>query len=259
MNAPASMEGIAAEAVAEIVREAGRAIRAIAQRGARVRRKADSTPVTDADEAADRLIVERLSTLAPDIPVIAEESHETRAGQGFEAPRFWLVDPLDGTREFIAGRDEYTVNVALIAAGRPVLGVVGAPARGVCFGGVEGVGAWREDAAGARRAIAARAAPDEGPVALASRSHRDRETDAWLAGAGVARTTRIGSSLKFCLVAEGAADVYPRFGRTMEWDTAAGHAVLAAAGGRVLTAGGAALSYGKPGFENPHFIARGRP
>ena len=259
MNAPVPAEGIAAETVMEIVREAGTLIRAIARRGARVRRKADSTPVTDADEAANRMIVERLSTLAPDIPVVAEESPETCAGPDFAWPRFWLVDPLDGTREFIAGRDEYTVNVALVASGRPVLGVVGAPARGVCFGGVEGVGAWREDAAGARRAIAARTAPDEGSIALASRSHRDLATDAWLAGAGVARTTRIGSSLKFCLVAEGAADVYPRFGRTMEWDTAAGHAVLAAAGGRVLTGDGAALAYGKPGFENPHFIARGRP
>ena len=255
MNAPVLAEGVATLAVMEIVRQAGEAIRAVARRGARMRRKADSTPVTDADEAANRLIVERLAALTPDIPIVAEESvRPERPG-----PRFWLVDPLDGTREFIAGRDEYTVNIALVVSGRPVLGVVGAPATGLCFSGVEGRGAWREDATGARRAVAARAAPHDGAAALASRSHRDSETDAWLATAGVARTMRIGSSLKFCLIAEGAADVYPRFGRTMEWDTAAGHAILAAAGGSVRTVGGGSLTYGKPGFENPHFIARGRP
>ena len=254
MNAPVVAEGVAAVAVMEIVRQAGEAIRAVARRGARMRRKADSTPVTDADEAANRLIVERLAALTPDIPVVAEESaRPERPG-----PRFWLVDPLDGTREFIAGRGEYTVNIALVVSGRPVLGVVGAPATGLCFSGVEGRGAWREDAAGARRAVAARAVPHDAAAALASRSHRDSETDAWLAAAGVARTMRIGSSLKFCLIAEGVADVYPRFGRTMEWDTAAGHAVLAAAGGSVRTVGGGSLIYGKPGFENPHFIARGR-
>ena len=241
------------ERVADIAREAGAVIRAVAKRGTRARAKPDGSPVTEADEAANALIVERLRALAPRAPIVAEESvgPESRP-----APRFWLVDPLDGTREFIAGRDEYTVNIALIEHGRPVLGVVLAPARGVCFAGAEGDGAWRGDAAG-RRAIAARPPPAGGPVAVASRSHRDARTDAWLAEAGAARVVRAGSSLKFCLLAEGAADLYPRFGRTMEWDTAAGHAVLAAAGGEMRRVDGAPLAYGKPGFENPPFVARG--
>ena len=243
------------EAVAAIAREAGDAILAIARRGPRVRRKADLSPVTDADEAANRLIVARLAALSPRIPVVAEESAGPAARP---ARRFWLVDPLDGTREFVAGRDEYTVNIALIVSGRPMLGVVVAPARDLCFGGTADGGAWRQDAGGPRRPVAARAAPESGAVAAASRSHSTPETDAWLATAGVASTIRVGSSMKFCLLAEGAADLYPRFGRTMEWDTAAGHAVLAAAGGAVCTLDGAPLSYGKPGFENPDFIARGR-
>ena len=243
-----------AEAAAAAVREAGARIVEIARRGARVREKADSSPVTDADEAANRLLVARLSALAPGIPVVAEES---AAPDVTAAARFWLVDPLDGTREFIAGRDEYTVNVALVVHGAPVLGVVGVPARGLCFAGVAGAGAWRSADGGAPCAIAARVPPADGETALASRSHLDPETEAWLAGAGAARVVRAGSALKFCLLAEGAADVYPRFGRTMEWDTAAGHAILAAAGGSVRGLDGAPLAYGKPGFENPPFIARG--
>lgn len=243
-----------AEAAAAAVREAGARIVEIARRGARVREKADSSPITDADEAANRLLVARLSALAPEIPVVAEES---AAPDVASAARFWLVDPLDGTREFVAGRDEYTVNIALVHRGAPVLGVVGVPARGLCFGGIAGAGAWRSADGGARRAIAARIPPADGGTAVASRSHLDPKTEAWLAGAGAARVVHAGSSLKFCLLAEGAADVYPRFGRTMEWDTAAGHAVLAAAGGSVRTLDGAPLAYGKPGFENPPFIARG--
>lgn len=243
-----------AAAAAAAVREAGARIVEIGRRGARVRAKADSSPVTDADEAANRLIVARLSALAPEIPAVAEES---AAPDITSAARFWLVDPLDGTREFVAGRDEYTVNVALVVGGAPALGVVGVPARGLCFGGVVGAGAWRSEDGGAPRAIAARIPPAGGGTAVASRSHPDPETEAWLAGAGAARVVRAGSSLKFCLIAEGQADVYPRFGRTMEWDTAAGHAVLAAAGGSVRALDGAPIAYGKPGFENPPFIARG--
>jgi len=238
-----------------IARAAAAAILAARGRGG-VRTKADATPVTDADEAANALIVERLTDLAPEIPIIAEESvaagHVPAIGT-----RFWLVDPLDGTREFVAGRDEYTVNIALIVDTAPVLGVVGAPATGTVHAGLRGRGAFAEDAAGARRAIAARTPPRAGPVALASRSHMERRTEDWLATAGAAEVRHFGSSLKFCVIAEGAADVYPRFGRTMEWDTAAGHAVLAAAGGSVRTVDGRDLAYGKPGFENPPFIARG--
>ncbi len=239
--------------IADIAAEAGAAILAAAQVGARARVKADRSPVTDADEAANTLIVSRLAALTPDIPVIAEESISADARP---ASRFWLVDPLDGTREFIAGRDEYTVNIALIICGRPVLGVVAAPARGVCFAGLAGGGAWREDAQG-RRPVAARPAPANGTAVLASRSHRDERTESWLSTSGNTHVTRMGSSLKFCVIAEGGADLYPRFGRTMEWDTAAGHAVLAAAGGGVLCVNGAPFTYGKPGFENPPFIARG--
>ncbi len=254
MTAPAPLDPVVIDGVAAIVREAADLILAAARRGPQTRVKADASPVTDADEAANRLIVTRLSALSPGVPIVAEESIDDRTRP---TPRFWLVDPLDGTREFIDGRDEYTVNIALIASGRPVLGVVGAPARGVCFGGIAGRGAWREDDTGGRRPIAVRASPAAGPTAVASRSHRDRRTDAWLARAGVVDIVRAGSSLKFCAIAGGGADLYPRFGRTMEWDTAAGHAVLVAAGGQVHTVDGEPLAYGKPGFENPPFIARG--
>lgn len=243
------------ERVAAIARAAGEKILEVAARGAAVREKRDRSPVTDADLAASRAIVGELRSLTPGVPVVSEEASEPDIGG---APRFWLVDPLDGTREFIAGRDEYTVNIALVASGIPVLGVVLAPARRVLYGGAEGKGAWRETGEGPRTPIAARSAPRTGLVAAASRSHSNPDTDAWLAGAGVTELVRAGSSLKFCLIAEGAADVYPRLGRTMEWDTAAAHAVLAAAGGSVSTLAGAPLTYGKPGLENPHFVARGR-
>ena len=171
---------------------------------------------------------------------------------------FWLVDPVDGTKEFVQGSGEFTVNVALVECGRPVLGLVLAPALGRLFTGVAGQGAWVEDAAG-RRAITTRAVPDAGLTVVGSRWHGDATAvDAFLAGRRVAERTTVGSSLKLCLLAEGAADVYPRFGRTMEWDIAAGDAVLRAAGGLVATLDGAPLRYGKPGFENPDFVAWGR-
>ena len=242
--------------VAAIAREAGERILEVARRGATAREKEDRSPVTDADEAAHRVIVERLGALAPGIKVVSEESAEPAGAGG--APRFWLVDPLDGTREFIDGSDEYTVNIALVEAGAPVLGVVLAPARGVLYGGAAGEGAWCQCRDAPPAPIAARSIPEAGPVAAISRSHSNAETDAWLAGAGVTGTVRAGSSLKFCLIAEGTVDVYPRLGRTMEWDTAAAHAVLSAAGGSVSTLAGTTLTYGKPGLENPHFVARGR-
>ena len=240
-----------AEAITEIARAAGVEILAVRKRGAAVREKADRSPVTDADEAANALIVARLRALTPDIPIIAEES--VAAGDiPAIGPRFWLVDPLDGTREFIADRDEFTVNIALIEEGRPTLGVVGVPARNELYGGAADLGAWSENGP-----IAARPVPDTDPLAVASRSHGSIETEAWLDNHGITHTIRAGSSVKFCRLAEGAADLYPRFGRTMEWDTAAGHAVLVAAGGSVRILDGTDLLYGKPGFENPHFIARG--
>lgn len=222
-----------------------------------VRAKADASPVTAADEAAEAVILARLAELTPEIPVVAEETvaagHVPEIGDG----PFWLVDPLDGTKEFLSRNGEFTVNIALIEGREPILGVVLAPARDQAWWGARGRGATARDADVGTHAIAVRKAPAGGLVAIASRSHRDAETQAFLDQAGVGKCISAGSSLKFCLVAEGKADLYPRFGRTMEWDVAAGHAVLAAAGGRVTTRDGAPLLYRKPGFENPPFIARG--
>ena len=217
-----------------------------------------------ADEAAEKIILADLAAIAPEIPVVAEES--VAAGRvPVIAERFFLVDPLDGTKEFVSHRDEFTVNVALIEAGEPVLGVVFAPARRELFwGDVRAGKAGRIDAdpdgtmPSMGTAISARALPAGGLTAVASRSHRTPETDTFLANYPVTEFRSIGSSLKFCLVAAGEADIYPRLGTTMEWDTAAGHAVLLAAGGTRHRSRRRAVPYGKPGFRNGHFVARGR-
>jgi len=222
-----------------------------------VRAKADASPVTAADEAAEAVILARLAELTPEIPVVAEETVASGRVPELDEGPFWLVDPLDGTKEFLSRNGEFTVNIALIEGRLPILGVVQAPARARAWWGARGRGASARDAGGNARTIAVRKAPAGGIVAIASRSHRDAETQAFLDQAGVAECISAGSSLKFCLVAEGKADLYPRFGRTMEWDVAAGHAVLAAAGGRVTTRDGAPFLYRKPGFGNPPFIARG--
>jgi 3'(2'), 5'-bisphosphate nucleotidase len=222
-----------------------------------VHAKADASPVTAADEAAEAVILARLAELSPEIPVVAEEMVASGHVPDLDDGPFWLVDPLDGTKEFLSRNGEFTVNIALIEGREPVLGVVLAPARARAWWGARGRGAVARDADGRSRAISVRKAPAGGPVAIASRSHRDAETQAFLDQAGVAECISAGSSLKFCLVAEGKADFYPRFGRTMEWDVAAGHAVLSAAGGRVTMRDGAPFTYRKPGFENPAFIARG--
>jgi 3'(2'), 5'-bisphosphate nucleotidase len=221
-----------------------------------VRGKDDTSPVTDADERAESVITRALASLAPDIPVVAEEA--AAAGKlPAVGERFWLVDPLDGTKEFISRNGEFTVNIALIENGTPTLGVVLAPALGRLFAGAEGVGAFVEDA-GTRREISVRRPPEEGLTVVASRSHGDTAALAdFLQGRPIAELKNAGSSLKLCLVAAGEADLYPRLGRTMEWDIAAGHAVLAAAGGSVRTVAGLPLTYGKPGFDNPHFVASG--
>jgi 3'(2'), 5'-bisphosphate nucleotidase len=217
--------------------------------------KADSSPVTEADEAAEAVILAGLHELTPDIPVIAEEAVSAGRVPAIGEDRFWLVDPLDGTKEFVSRNGEFTVNIALVEGERPILGLVAAPARGVVWTGMVGEGAARHEK-GESRPIHVRPRPARHPIAVASRSHRDAETDAWLAANGVTETISAGSSLKFCLVAEGRADLYPRFGPTMEWDTAAGDAVLRSAGGRVLTLDGAPFPYRKPGFRNPGFIAQ---
>jgi 3'(2'), 5'-bisphosphate nucleotidase len=241
-----------------VARDAGAAILGVYESDFAVRDKDDRSPVTDADEKAERLILARLAALTPDIPVVGEESVAAGHVPDIGGGRFWLVDPLDGTREFINRNGEFTVNIALVVDGTPVLGVVYAPALGALYAGAGPGTATRTIADSAPAAIAARPAPADGLVAVASRSHRDARTDEFLATMAVRDFTAAGSSLKFCLVAAGEADVYPRLGRTMEWDTAAGHAVLNAAGGSVRTLEGAPLGYGKPGFENPFFVARGR-
>jgi len=221
------------------------------------RRKDDASPVTEADERAEAHILAALRQLAPQFPIVAEE--EVAAGRIPEVGRaFWLVDPLDGTKEFINHNDEFTVNIALVEDGAPTLGVVLAPALGRLFAGdVAAGGASVEDERG-RRSIRCRTVPADGLTVVASRSHGDAAAlDAFLAGRKVASIRGAGSSLKLCVIAAGEADLYPRLGRTMEWDIAAGHAVLAAAGGSVETLAGAPLRYGKAGFENPHFVARG--
>ena len=223
-----------------------------------VRSKEDASPVTRADEAADRIIAEGLAQAFPDVLIVTEEQAATHRER---ADRFLIVDPLDGTKEFVQRRGDFTVNIALVEGGRPVRGVVYAPAKGRLFytepdgQSVEETGPFGEEP-GARTPIRVRT-PDNGALdVVASKSHRDAATDAYIGRYAVADTRSAGSSLKFCLVASGEADLYPRLGRTMEWDTAAGHAVLVGAGGAVVTASDLApLTYGKPGYENPHFIA----
>ncbi len=237
---------------------AGEAILTVRARGFATRNKDDDTPVTEADHAAEALITSGLRAATPAIPVVAEE--EVASGRVTEpARRFWLVDPLDGTREFAKGRDDFAVCVGLVEDGRAVLGAVGAPIAGAVYGGIVGKGAWKRDASG-MVPIAARAAPGAGIVVVASRHYSDDPRLApFLAGRKVAEIINMGSALKFCRVAEGSADLYPRFGRTMEWDTAAAQAMLEAAGGRVARLDGGELRYGKPGWENPGFVCTGRP
>ena len=243
--------------VIAIVRDAGALIMQVYATDFAVRGKSDASPVTEADEKAEALIVAALQRLAPQVPIVAEEA--VAGGAAVEAGEwFWLVDPLDGTKEFISRNGEFTVNVALVHHGVPVLGVVFAPALDRLFAGIAGQGAFVEQG-GVRRSIECRSVPVAGLTVVASRSHGDATAlDAFLAGRSVAALTNAGSSLKLCLIAAGEADLYPRLGRTMEWDIAAGHAVLLAAGGAVHDLQGRALCYGKPGFDNPHFVASGR-
>jgi 3'(2'), 5'-bisphosphate nucleotidase len=244
------------DSVMAIARAAGAIVMQVYATEFEVGGKSDASPVTEADHRAEALIVPALSALTPGVHVVSEEA--TCAGRIPQIDeRFWLVDPLDGTREFIDRNGEFTVNIALVDEGLPVLGVVFAPVIERLFAGVAGAGAFVEDASGHRKTIRCRRPPAEGLTVVSSRSHGDAQAlDAYLDGRVVAARLNAGSSLKFCLVACGEADVYPRFGRTMEWDTAAGHAVLRAAGGRVADLSGTELRYGKPGFANPPFVAK---
>lgn len=224
-----------------------------------VRSKSDSSPVTEADEAADALISAGLRDAFPDIALVTEEQAATHSEQ---ANTFLIVDPLDGTKEFVERRGDFTVNIALVEDGVPTLGVVYAPAKGRLFLTVPGGGAIEEggpfdpETAGSTRPVGVRKPDQKALLVVASKSHRDQATDDYISKYNVADMRSAGSSLKFCLVATGEADIYPRLGRTMEWDTAAGDAVLRAAGGRMVRfEDHGPFEYGKPGFANGFFIA----
>jgi 3'(2'), 5'-bisphosphate nucleotidase len=239
--------------LAEAAREAGEAIVAVARSGFEVEAKHDASPVTEADRAAELIILAALARAAPGVPVIAEE--EVAAGRiPAHEETYFLVDPLDGTKEFVRGGDDYTVNIGLIEHGTPKLGVVFAPATGRLHGGCVGDGAWLEEGRG-RAAIKTRERGEQ-LTAVASRSHLNQATIDYLeAAVGTCGYISIGSSLKFCIVAEGRADIYPRAAPTSEWDTAAGHAILLAAGGLVDGPDGDPLRYGKRAFLNRAFVA----
>jgi len=249
----------------ELVSRAAAAILAIDGSTTAWRAKPDRSPVSAADEAANAIIVQGLAHLLPGVPIVSEEEPATPSA--LEAG-FVLVDPLDGTREFLAGREEFTVNVALVSQGRPMIGIIAAPALGLVWRGVAGQGAERlRLAAGAvpyqaseQSAIHTRRRPAAGFVAMISRSHFDAETDAFLQRLPLVARSPCGSSLKLARIAEGSADLYARLARTCEWDIAAGHAILAASGGIVTTPDGADLVYGHaPDFHVPGFIAWGDP
>ena len=254
---PIVIEGALVDAVRRIALEAGDAIMAVYRTEFAVEDKSDASPVTEADRRAEAIILEGLARLpGPAFPVVAEE--EVAAGRmpDVGAGPFWLVDPLDGTKQFVKRQGEFTVNIALIEDGLPVLGVVHAPAIAATYW-ASPLGAFAATDGAGPRPIACRPTPAKGLIAVASRSHRNQATDDFLARYDIAQAISSGSSIKFCLVACGRADLYPRTGRTMEWDTAAGHAVVRYAGGTVTDLAGNPLRYGKPGFENPHFVVRG--
>ncbi|TPM37546.1 3'(2'),5'-bisphosphate nucleotidase CysQ [Mesorhizobium sp. B2-3-4] len=246
---------------------AGREVMRVFHTGCAVDSKADASPVTEADRESEKIILEGLRSAYPDIPCVAEEEAAAGVMPSDLGNAFFLIDPLDGTKEFVNRRTDFTVNIALVRHGVPEVGVVFAPCTGRFFSGrpgrAESIEVDSDYRIVARRPISARAATT--PLAVvASRSHNTPETDAFIRDLGAAEIVSVGSSLKFCLLAAAEADVYPRFGRTMEWDTAAGDAVLRAAGGVTRTLDGKPLTYGKrdqaddEDFANPHFIASGR-
>jgi 3'(2'), 5'-bisphosphate nucleotidase len=247
------------ETVRAIAERAGRAILEVYGTDFDVARKDDASPVTEADRRAERLILDAIrGEIGSDYPIVAEEAVDAGDIPEVGDRPFWLVDPLDGTKQFVKRQGEFTVNIALIEHRRPLLGVVHAPALSGTYWGSP-LGAFAASDGDTPRAIACRVMPSTGAIAVASRSHRNAETDAFLARYDLADSISAGSSIKFCLVAAGKADLYPRTGRTMEWDTAAGHAVVRFAGGTVTDMDGRELLYAKPGFENPHFVVRGLP
>jgi 3'(2'), 5'-bisphosphate nucleotidase len=267
MKAAAASDDAAVLAVFErLALEAGRLVLGIFEAGCPVEKKADSSPVTIADREAEAVILAGLREAFPNIPCVAEEEVAAGIAPAALGREFFLVDPLDGTKEFVGRRTDFTVNIALIRDGAPEVGVVFAPCGRRFFSGRPGLAETLAIDAGfriaERRRVAVRPAASP-PTVVASRSHNTPETDAYIAALGMAEIVSVGSSLKFCLLACGEADLYPRFSRTMEWDTAAGDAVLRAAGGMTRTLDGRPLVYGKRNlpydadFANPNFIASG--
>ena len=247
----------------DLTATACRAAKAIMRCGAgSLRHKADGSPVTAADQAAEAVILRDLEHLAPDIPIVSEERWTQNQAQAttLQSHVYFLVDPLDGTREFIAGRDEFTVNIALIKDGAPLLGIIVAPATDLAWRAIVGQGAEQmmHRDKNRRNLICTRSRPAE-PVVMVSRSHLDPGTKAYLAGVPRAASVSCGSSIKFCRIAEGSADLYPRLAPTHDWDVAAGHAIVVAAGGEVTAADGSPLVYGTPKRLIANFIARGDP
>ena len=247
-------------ALESVARQAGAVIMDVYAQDFVVHSKTDNSPVTEADQRAEAIILPALAALTPGIPIVAEE--EAAAGRlpTLTDGTFWLVDPLDGTKEFIKRNGEFTVNIGLIVNGVPAVGVVFAPALSRLWSGADVGSASVVDAQGVRTPIACRTPPKTGAVVVTSRSHNDSATlGRWIAALDAPSIDYAGSSLKFCRVAEGAADFYPRFGPTCEWDIAAAHAVLRAAGGELVAFDGSPMAYGKPKFLNADFLARAVP
>jgi len=246
------------EPIVALAEDAGRAILEVYSTDFDVQEKDDASPLTQADLASHRWIDAGLRALTPDIPVISEESGLPDFDERRTWQRYWIVDPLDGTREFVSRNGEFTVNIALIERGRPVLGVVHVPVLGRTYVGCEGLGAERRDGQGDPVSIAVATASQAPVRVVGSRSHRGASLDAFLARLGDHTMIPMGSSLKFCVVAEGGADLYPRLGPTSEWDTAAAQAVVEQAGGAVLTLDGKPMKYNqKADILNPHFLVIG--
>jgi 3'(2'), 5'-bisphosphate nucleotidase len=253
------------EPLTDLVVRAGAAILAVNRRAMKIDGKLDGSPVTEADLAADRILGEGLARLVPDVPALSEERVDL-AKPPYEGS-FFLIDPLDGTKEFVAGRGEFTVNLALVTNGVPLLGIIGAPALGLIWRGLVGRGAERltmgDGSVRVAEPIRTRALPQRGDpwIVAVSRSHGDIRTEAFIEGRPGAIRQMLGSAVKFGRVAEGGADIYPRLAPTCEWDVAAGHAVVTAAGGKITDAQGAELQFGKgrEGFIVPEFIAWGDP
>jgi 3'(2'), 5'-bisphosphate nucleotidase len=243
--------------VCELARRAGEKVMHFYDRDAAVTWKKDSSPLTLADSASHDFLVAALQRLTPDIPVVSEESEEGAAGSVPSRRRFWLVDPLDGTKEFIKRTNEFTVNVALVENGRPVAGVVHAPALALTYYGVKNFGAWRQDGDARAARISTRQANPAGLAVVASKDHAGPLVASLLTRLANPRLQSMGSSLKFCLVAESTADLYLRDLPTMEWDTAAAQCVVEAAGGGVFTLDGRTLRYAKPGLKNPAIMTVG--